>query len=395
MHYFDYAAATPLAPEVRAVMEAHLNNIFANPASLHQAGQAALRALEQARERVRAFIDATKSSEIIFTASATESNNLALRGVALARWCAAGEPTHIITSAIEHPSVLEPFGDLERLGFATVTYISPEQSGQISVEAIMKAIRPETALISLHLVNSEIGAIQPISALSVALRQLNQERLLRFAQDKLPPVLLHSDAAQAPLTEPVSLKELGVDLLTLSAHKIYGPRGAALLFVRDGVSLEPLLSGGDQEAGVRAGTENVAAIVGFAEALSLATTQHEKLNQSCLHLRETLLSALRDRNISFESNGATATPRITNLWFPWVEAQELLIGLDQQGIAVSAGSACRARAAVPSPVVVALFGDTARARRSIRFSFGRETTGADITALVKAIDTLWTRYNTD
>ena len=387
MRYFDYAAATPLASEVRAAMEPYLIDTFANPASLHQPGQAALRALEQARARVRELIGAVNPTEVIFTASATESNNLVLRGIALARWQATGQPAHFITSTIEHPSVLEPLRDLERLKLATVTFVSPEPSSQVSIEAITQAIRPETVLISLHLINSETGSVQAVSALAATLRQLNNGRSV--------PVLLHSDAAQAPLTESVSVNELGVDLLTLSAHKLYGPRGAALLFVRAGVTFESVISGGEQEAGVRAGTENVAAIVGFAKALALAIARREQATPAFTSLRETLLGELHHRNVPFEINGTVTTARIVNLYFPWAEAQELLIGLDQQGFAVSAGSACRARAAVPSPVVAALFGDTNRARRSIRVSFGRETTERDVGDLVAALNVLRARYNTN
>lgn len=386
MRYFDYAAATPLAPEVRLAMEPYLTDIFANPASVHQPGQLARRALEQAREQVRVLIGATKPTEIIFTASATESNNLVLRGLALARSRTNQSPAHFIASTIEHPSVLEPLHDLERLKLATVTLIPPLSSGLVPPEAIQRAVCPETALISLHLVNSEIGTIQAVAELSTALRRLNL--------NQSEPILLHTDAAQAPLTESVLIKELGVDFLTLSAHKIYGPRGVALLFVRDGVELEPLLSGGEQEFGRRAGTENIAAIVGLAEALTLAITQREQAKNFFTRIRQKFLETLQRRQVVFELNGDRATARIVNLYFPWIKAAELLIGLDQNGFAISAGSACRARAVVPSPVVAALNRDRARAHHSSRISFGRATTEAEATELAAAIAALQLRYNT-
>jgi cysteine desulfurase len=379
--YLDFAATTPIRSEVLEAMLPFLTEKFGNPSSLHSYGQIALKGIDDARTTIQYLVGAESSKEIIFTASATEANNLIIKGIIGNYWFQFHQQPHLISSSIDHPSVIEVLKELEYLGLAQVSLVDPDRSGCIQWDSIKSVIRPNTILLSIHYVNSETGVIQSIPEISSRLRQLNQER---FNEVK---IIFHTDASQAPLTEPVNIRELGVDAMTLSSHKIYGPKGAALLCLKQGVELIRLISGSGQEFGLRAGTENIPAIVGFAKALALADMEREAIRKQLIHTRDYFLEKLRQTQIVFEINTdlENSSPKFLNLYFPQTDVQELLIYLDQQGIAVSAGMACQARAPLPNFVIQRQFQSIDRAKSSIRFSFGRETKTEEISRVVEAL----------
>lgn len=390
--YFDYAATTPVAPAVLAQMQKYFAVEFGNPSSLHRLGQAALKAVDFSREKIKLLIEANSVQEIIFTSSATESNNLIIKGVALDYYFRYRRPSHLVSSQIDHPSVTEILKDLEKLTLAEVTLIAPEKSGLISPTVVLASIKPNTALISIHYVNSEIGVIQPIAEIASKLKEINARRA---AVSDLPKVIFHTDAAQAPLTENISIKELGVEAMTLSAHKIYGPKGIACLYKKESIALLRLLSGSEQEFNWRPGTENVPGIVGLAAALESAVRKRLETKNHLFKIKKYFARKLEAAKINFKLNPSVSnwnydlatsfqstSPKIVNLYLPEAEAQDLLVYLDQKGIAVSPGLACKARALIPSPVIEALYPHSDRSSRSLRFSFGRETLEAEIDYLV-------------
>lgn len=367
MIYLDYAAATPVRKEVRKVMDT-AENCFANPGSRHGGGRTAKELLESAREKVKMMLNADEKDTIIFTSGGTESINLALKGIASA-YREKGD--HIITSKAEHKAVLETGKYLEQEGFS-VTYLDVDGYGRINPQDVEKAITKKTILISIMYANNEVGTIQPVKEIA-AIAKKNK-------------VLFHTDACQAGYLD-LDVKKLGVDLLTLNSNKIYGPNGAGLLYVKNGVRLEAQMHGGGQEYGLRSGTENVAAMVGFAKALEMAQKEKETENQRLRVLRDNFISEVQKKISNVSSNGHP-TERLSNhihLSFAGVEAETLLLHLDQQGVYASAGSACTANEINVSHVLSAMKIEDNMARGSIRFTLGKETTDKDIEATIKIL----------
>lgn len=368
--YFDFASTTPLRKEVVEVMLPYFSENFGNPSSLHFFGQQALKAVDESREKIKNIIEAEFLREIIFTSSATESNNLAIKGLVFYHYFFKKIKPHIITSSIEHPSVLEVLTDLEEMGICEVSYLKPERNSLIEASKIKAEIKENTILVTIHYVNSELGTIQPIREIAEIIKSLNKNRKFN--------VYFHTDAAQAGF-ENLNVKELGIDLMTLSSHKIYGPKGIALLYIKSGVPLMRLVSGSEQEYGLRAGTESVPLIVGFAKAMELINFEKEKINNKLNELRSYFISRIKNfkDKIFLNTIPEISSPKILNLYFPTRLSQELLIYLDQNGIAVSAGTACKSRANEPSYIVSDVYGYE-RSRRSLRFSFGLTTNQKEI-----------------
>jgi cysteine desulfurase len=360
--YLDFASTTPVRNEVLEVMTPYFKENFGNPSSLHSFGQSALTGIDIAREKIKNILNAESLKEIIFTSSATESNNLAIKGLAFYFYFFKRIKPHFITSSIEHPSVLEVMADLEEMGIIEVSYIKPEKDSLIDPEKIKNEIRDNTFLVSLHYVNSELGTIQKIKEIAKILKEINKER-----KEK---IYFHTDAAQAGF-ENLNVQDLGIDLMTLSSHKIYGPKGIALLYVKRGAPLVKLISGSEQEYNLRAGTEAVPLIVGFAKAMELVEEEREKINNHLREIRDYFISKIKyfEGKIILNTIPEISSPKILNLYFPTRSSQELLIYLDTNGIAVSAGTACKSRANEPSYIVSDVYGKE-RSKNSLRFSFG-------------------------
>jgi cysteine desulfurase len=375
--YLDHAATTPLDPRVRHAMEPYLDGVFGNPSSLHWAGRQAHDAVEAGRREVAALLGA-RPPEIVFTASGTESDNLAVLG-ALG---AMQGPRHVITSAFEHPAVLEPCRFLERQG-VEVTYLSVSAEGIVAPEALAAALRPTTRLVSVMAANNVVGTVQPTAELAALAHEAG--------------ALFHTDAVQAAGKLPLNVGRSPVDLLSLSAHKLHGPKGIGALYVRPGVELAPIVYGGGQERGLRSATENVAAIVGFGQAALLARAEMGEESARLVGLRERVLAAVTGEidNAYLIGHPYQRLPGYLCFGFSGQEADaiKLLFALDDAGIAVSSGSACSAHnAGEPSYVLTAMGFDTIRARGSLRISMGRFTSDDDIdhllTALPKAAESL-------
>jgi cysteine desulfurase len=365
--YMDNNATTPMLPQVFEAMEPWFLAQFGNASSIHQHGQGARAAVENAREQVAALLGA-RASEIVFTGGATESDNLALFGVLGAEPAGA----HLVTTAIEHHAVLHAAEELERRG-ASVTYVAPSAAGVVSVDAVRAALRPETRLLSVMMANNETGVLQPVAELG----QLARERGIRF----------HVDAVQAAGKLPVDVRAIGCDLLTISAHKMHGPQGVGALWARRGVRLTPLFFGGAHERQRRAGTENVAGLVGFGRAAELAQQAvADGTMERVAALRDRLEAGLLKRVDECGVNGVNArggtaaarTPNTTNLWFDHLEGEALVIALDLKGLALSGGSACASGATEPSHVLTAMGVGEHRARASLRFSLSRLTAEEDV-----------------
>lgn len=389
--YLDYAASAPVDPEVARAMAPYLTERFGNPGSLHAFGQEAIAAVDHSREAIAKALHA-EFRQVVFTASATEANNLALRGVV--RKFREGRQPHIIISSIEHESVLETARDLERDG-VRVTYAPVNNRGVVDVKKIKENLTAETALVSVMYAQNEIGTVQPIKEIAGAIndfrRQVSGQKPVTSYQ--LP--VFHTDAAQAFQFLDCDAETLGVDLMTISSHKIYGPKGAGALYVRDMAMLAPIVTGGGQEFGLRSGTENVPAIVGFAKAVQLAVAMREKESKRVAALRDRLWSGIRKIFPAAEVNGAEdgsegknkKLPNFLNVYFPGHAAQDLLVKFDLNGLAASSGSACRSRAMEASYVIEALGYTKERAKASVRFSLGRPTTEKEIAEAFKIIGT--------
>jgi cysteine desulfurase len=379
--YLDYSATTPVDPRVAESMARAVTQVFGNPSSVHGYGQQARAALDRARREVAGLINA-RPNEVIFTSGGTEANNLAIRGVCEA---SSAHGRHIITSAIEHPSVRGVCAELEQRGWE-ITRLPVYDNGIVRLEDVRNALRLDTVLVTIMLANNEIGTIQPISDIGAFIRER------RAAGQR--HLFLHTDAVQAAGRMALNVEELGCDLLTMSAHKLYAPKGAGALYVRRGVRLVGQNIGGHQERERRAGTENVPGIVAFGEAAKLAREE--------LHERATHDAALRDQferkvaelipDVVLNGDRQQRLPHLSNISFRYIEGEGLLINLDLQGVAVSTGSACSSGTLEPSPVIRALGVDDEIARGSIRFSFGKENTAADvdyaIDVLVQAVERL-------
>lgn len=368
--YLDHAATTPLDPSVLAAMTPYLSDQYGNPSSIHRLGRQALDALDGARDTVARILGATPK-EIVFTGGGTESDNLAVKGVALAQR-RAGRGAHVITSAAEHHAVLHAVEWLEALGFEA-TVLPVDEHGLVRPDDLRAAIRPDTALVSIMYANNEIGTVQPLAELGAICRERG--------------VPLHSDAVQAPGSLPLDVRALNVDLLTIAAHKFYGPKGVGALYVRRGTPLMALLSGGGQERRLRAGTENVAGIVGLAAALRQAEERRPAYAARCAQLRDMIVTGVLERVPGTSLNGhpERRLPNNASLTFEDVEGESVLLLLDQHGIAASSGSACSSGSLEASHVLLALGLPHDRALGAVRFSVGRATTEADVAALLEVL----------
>ncbi len=366
--YLDYAATTPVDPRVLRVMLPYFNEKFGNTMSLHYFGQEAQQALEKSREAVAGLISA-KPNEIIFTGSATESNNLALKGIAFVN---QKKGKHIIISSIEHPCLMESARWLEKRGFE-ITRLPVDKYGYIFPESVKKAIKKETILVSIIHASNEIGTIQEIAEIG------------KICKSK--GVYFHTDAAQSFGKIPINLKRLKVDLLSASSHKMYGPKGAACLYVKKGTKIEPILHGGGQEHGLRSSTVNVPAIVGFAEACKIAKRDMNKESKRISRLRDKLIKGVLERIPGFYLNGAVQKrlPNNANFWFKGVEGESIVIQLDLSGIAVSTGSACSSAKLEPSHILLAIGLKHEQAHSSLRVSLGRWTKESEINYLLKVL----------
>lgn len=374
--YLDHAATTPVDPEVLSVMIPFFTETYGNPSSIYRLGQEGRAALDRARSSVAASLGC-RSSEIIFTSGATESNNLALKGVAWqARLASDGRsaPPHIVTTAIEHHAVLHAAESLRRQGFA-VTVVDCDEAGLVTAAVVEAALRPETCLISVMCANNEVGTIQPVAEIGAIAR----ERGVPF----------HTDAVQAAGALPLRVDDLNVDLLSLSAHKFYGPKGVGLLYVRNSTPLTFQQDGGGQESGRRGGTENVPLIAGLAAALEKATWLREASNARSANLRDQLLAGIREAIPEAQVNGTLAPshrlPNNLNLAIPGIDGETVLLGLDMQGVAASSGSACTTGNSEPSHVLRAMGLSDERCRASLRFTVGRDNTSDEMTATVDAL----------
>ena len=376
--YLDHAATTPLDPEVFEVMKPYLLEEYGNASSVHQLGRQARVAMEGARERVAGCLGA-ESSEIVFTSGGTEADNLALKG-ALSAASTNGEDAGLVTSAAEHKAVVEPARRMMEQG-RPVTLLSPDAHGAVTPEQVEAALDEDTALVSLMHTNNEIGVQTDIPAVASVCD----------AHD----VLLHCDAVQAAGLQPLDVEALGVDLLSLSGHKFYGPKGIGVLYVRNGVDLGPLVEGGSQERDRRGGTQNVAGAIGLAEALERATAEAEERAARLSRLQRRLVAGLDEAvpgpyvcNTPLDE--APIAPHVVNVAFPPVgdeplDGEMLILNLDMQGILVSAGSACTSGALEPSHVLTALGLDRPTAAAAVRFSLGAKTTEEDIDEALDAL----------
>lgn len=352
--YLDHAATSPIASEVIDVMARAMAEESGNASSIHTVGRSARKALDESRASLAAKLNA-KPSEIIFTSGGTEADNMAIFGTAYAR---QKEGKHIITTAIEHHAVLHACEKLEKEGF-TVTYLPVDQTGRIRAEQVKEALRDDTILVTIMYGNNEVGTIQPIAEIGAIVK----EHTATF----------HTDAVQAFGMEKMDVEALHVDLLSVSAHKINGPKGIGFLYAKTGVKLTNILYGGSQEKKRRAGTENVPAVIAFAKAAELAGQSSQQRMEQYNGFKNILIEQFQQANIDFHLNGhqTSVLPHVLNVTFPGTDVESFLINLDMAGVLVSSGSACTAGSIDPSHVLVAMYGQNApELRSSIRFSFG-------------------------
>lgn len=353
MSYFDHAATTPVHPRVVEAMTPYLTQVFGNPSSVHGIGREARKALEGARDVIADFLDAEPQS-LIFTGGGTEADNLAIIGGAMAQ---RERGRHVITSQVEHHAVLHACEHLEQMGF-DVTYLPVDETGSVRLSDLKQAVRPDTVLVSIMYGNNEVGTIEPIEEIGTFLREKG--------------IIFHTDAVQAFGVLPVRVKQLPVDMLSVSAHKINGPKGVGALYVNKKVPLAPTVHGGSQERKRRAGTENLAGIVGFAEAVKIVAEEMDDRVAKYNRIKETMLSVWNDAGIAYHVNGHPehVMPHILNVSFPGIQTETMLMNLDLAGIAAASGSACTSGSLELSHVLKAMCLADEIANSAIRFSFG-------------------------
>ncbi len=372
--YLDHAGTTPTAPPVLEAMLPYFSHLYGNPSSIHTVGQEARYALDGARERV-ARVLGCRTSEVVFTSGGTESDNAAVQGVA-----AALQETgnHIVTSSVEHNAVLHTCQYLENLGYE-VTYLPVDNFGAISPEQVYNATGPRTTLVTVMYANNEIGTINPIADISQAVQ--------KRARELDRTIVFHTDAVQAAGFLDLNVRALGVDMLSLSGHKFYGPKGTGALFVRRGTPFLPLLLGGGQERERRSGTENIAGIVGLSVALELADAGKEAASQHCAALRDRIVrevcAAIADTRLN--GHPTRRLPNNINFSIEGVEGESMLLGLDMAGVAASSGSACSSGSLEPSHVLLALGQTAEQARSSLRITLGKENTEEEVDYLLKVL----------
>jgi cysteine desulfurase len=361
MLYLDHAATTPLRPEAKEAMEPFAGDLFGNPSGVHEVSRRAKNAMEEARERAATLLGA-RPGEIVFTSGGTESDNAALKGAALRD----GRRGGVVTTSVEHEAVLESARFLESLG-CPVTILGVDRYGQSEPGEVGAAVTPETAVVSVMAANNETGARQPV------------RKVVEAGKAVSPDVVVHTDAVQAFVSEELKVDDLGVDLLSLAAHKFGGPKGVGLLYVRDGLELEPVLHGGGQEGGRRSSTHNVMGLVGMVAAMEAAADQRDRFRAEVGEARRRFEEQLRTAFPDLVFNGPTDDRLVqhSHLRIPGVLAETLLVRLDQAGLAASAGSACQSGAAQVSHVLAAMGMEPGEALECLRFTFGWTTTPED------------------
>lgn len=387
--YLDHAATTPVDPRVLKAMQPYWSQVFANPSALYKAGREANNAIENSRAEIANVLN-SKPQEIIFTAGGTESNNLAIFGVAKNHMTKFGIPGHIISTPIEHHSVLHTLNALEKWGWK-ISYVKVDGEGFIDLADLKKLVSKDTALISIMYANNEIGTIEPISEVGKWLNGLNKAR----AQKNLPRILFHTDACQAAGALTLDVHELKIDLLTLNGSKIYGPKQTGILFARTGVTLEPIIYGGGQEKDLRSGTENVPGIIGLSTALTIAQKESAKENKRLQTLQHYFVDRLSKKVKDIYINGPVINssalkelnrlPNNINISFDNIEGETLMLYLDSRGIAVATGSACATASLDPSHVLVAIGKAKQAAYSAVRFTMGKETTKESLNFVVEAL----------
>jgi cysteine desulfurase len=384
MIYLDHAATTPVSPEVLAAMQPYFTEKFGNPSSIYALGREAKDSLCNARHRVQEMLGADKPGEIIFTSGATESNNLALKGVCQAAAEILRATPHIIVSSLEHHCVLDSAKYLEKTYGVEVTYLPVNKEGLVNPADVEAAIRDNTALISVMYGNNEMGAIEPISEIGRIVKEAKSQRLVANSKT---PLIFHTDAVQAFQYLDTNVNKLGVDMLSLTAHKFYGPKGVGLLYVRRGTKFNPQQQGGAQERGQRAGTENIPYIVGMAEAMAAADAERQKTKYKIQKLGDYLIERVMKEISEVELLGPKdpekRLPHIAAFLFKRIEGESILINLDMLGIAASSGSACTSGSLEPSHVTKAMGYTDMDAHGAIRFSLGKKNTKEDIDELMK------------
>lgn len=372
--YLDHSATTPLRRAAFEAMTPYFSEKFGNPSSLYALAQEGRNGVDEARERVASAL-ACRASEVVFTSGGTESDNTAIKGVAAAL---RNSGNHIVTSAIEHHAVLHACHQLEKQGFE-ITYLPVSAEGLVAPEAVAEAVTDRTILVSIMYANNEVGSIQDIGAIA--------HRVRKRAADLARTVVIHTDAVQAAGWLDLDTRALDVDLMSLSAHKFHGPKGVGVLYVRRGTPLDSLLVGGGQERQRRSGTENVPGIVGLGVALELAEGEREGASPRIQRLRDMLIEGIMERIGGAHVNGGMnrRLPGNVNISFEGIEAEPLLIGLDQHGICASSGSACSSASVEPSHVLLALGLDADLAVGSLRLTLGHQTTEAEIKQVITVL----------
>lgn len=370
----DHNATTPVHPVVLEAMLPFFTEFYGNASSVHTFGREARNGIEEARERIANLIGA-QTSEIIFTSGGTESDNFAIEGAAYEN---IKKGKHIITSLIEHPAVLNTCKHLETHGFE-VNYLTVDQYGLVNLDELKDLIRDETVLITIMHANNEVGAVQPLKEVGA------------LAKEK--GIIFHTDAVQTIGKIPVNVNELGIDLMSMSAHKLYGPKGIGALYMRKGTKVEPLIRGGHHERNRRGGTENVPGIVGFGKAVELASASMEVESKRLWNLTEKLKNGLLEKldYVYSNSHPVNRLPNTMNISFDYVEGESILLNLDMKGIAASTGSACSSGSLEPSHVLLALGICAATAQGTIRFSLGRANTEEDVDYLLDELPSIITR----
>ncbi len=368
IRYFDHAATTPVSDTVLQAMLPYFQLEYGNASSIYSLGRTSKRALEEARKKVANSIGA-QPKEIYFTSCGSESDNLAIKGIAYSN---KEKGNHIITSKIEHPAVLNTCKTLEKQGFE-VTYLNVDKNGFIDLEQLLNSIKPQTILISIMFANNEIGTIQPIKEIGLIARENN--------------IIFHTDSVQAIGNIKIDVNEYNIDLLSMSGHKFYAPKGVGALYVKEGINFEKIQDGGHQEKDKRAGTENVAEIVGLGKAIEDIYQEYDKYNEKLTNLRDYYIDQIEKSNFNCKLNGDRKNRLAgnANFSFPGVNAQELLLALDEKGICASAGSACSTGNPAPSHVLTAIGLSKELANGALRVSFGKDNTKEDVDFLIQSL----------
>jgi cysteine desulfurase len=364
--YMDHAATTPVDERVLDAMKPFFDKKYGNASEPHAFGTEAKKAMDDARAKVAKLMNA-KDHEIIFTSGGTESDNFAIKGIAFAN----PNKKHIITSKIEHDAVLEACKWLEKLGYS-ITYLPVDKHGLVDPADVECSIKPETCLVSVMAANNEIGTIEPIGEIGKICRKKG--------------VLFHTDAVQAYGKIPIDVNRMNIDLLTVSSHKIYGPKGVGALYIKEGVKIEPLLHGGGHEYGFRSGTENVAGIVGLGAAAEIAEKEMKKEPARLTKLRDMLTKrALKIENSHLNGHPTKRLPNNANFWFAFIEGESLIMFLDMNGVAASTGSACSSKSLEPSHVLMAIGLKPEEAHGSLRLTLGKENTKEDVNHVLEIL----------